>query len=164
MQKVIALTGASGNMGRETLEQLFESDVVGKIKALLISERREKRLAREWKRKYGAKFEAIFGDIANIEDCRTLAQGSDYVLNLAAVIPPMADHYPVLTDRCNRLGAMNIVDAVSEIKDNQPKLVHISTVAIYGNRNYKHPWGRVGDPLISSTYDEYSASKIKGER
>ena len=29
MQKVIALTGASGNMGRETLEQLFESDVVG---------------------------------------------------------------------------------------------------------------------------------------
>lgn len=164
MQKVIALTGASGNMGRETLEQLFESDVVGKIKALLMSGRREKRLAREWKRKYGAKFEAIFGDIANIEDCRTLAQGSDYVLNLAAVIPPTADHYPVLTDRCNRLGAMNIVDAVSEIKDNQPKLVHISTVAIYGNRNYKHPWGRVGDPLISSTYDEYSASKIKGER
>lgn len=35
MQKIIALTGASGNMGRETLEQLFESDVVGKSRRCL---------------------------------------------------------------------------------------------------------------------------------
>lgn len=164
MEKIVALTGASGNMGRETLTQLFESDVVGKIKVLLVGERRERKLAREWKYKYGSRFEAIFGDIANFDDCKTLVDGSDYVLNLAAVIPPIADHRPDLADKCNRIGVMNIVNAVSRIKKNQPKLVHISTVAIYGNRNYKHPWGRVGDPLISSTYDEYSASKIKGER
>lgn len=164
MKKIVAITGASGNMGLETVVQLMESDVVEKIKVLLLNERRERRCAKEWKRKYGNKIEVVFGDIAESEDCRKLVANSDYVLNLAAVIPPTADHYPVLTDRCNRIGAMNIVDSVSEIKENQPKLVHISTVAIYGNRNYKHPWGRVGDPLISSTYDEYSASKIKGER
>lgn len=164
MGKVVALTGASGNMGLETLAQLMQSDVVDKIKVLLLKEHREKKDAKVWKRRYGARIEIVFGDIAETEDCRKLVAGSDYVLNLAAVIPPTADHYPVETDRCNRIGAKNIVDAVSEIKENQPKLVHISTVAIYGNRNYKHPWGRVGDPLISSTYDEYSASKIKGER
>lgn len=164
MGKIVAITGASGNMGLETVMQLMESGVVEKLKVLLLNERRGRKCAKEWKRKYANKIEVIFGDIAEIEDCRRLVANSDYVLNLAAVIPPTADHYPVLTDRCNRIGAMNIVDSVSEIKENQPKLVHISTVAIYGNRNYKHPWGRVGDPLISSTYDEYSASKIKGER
>lgn len=164
MGKIVAMTGASGNMGVESLTQLLASDAVYKVKVLLQPERREKKYAREWKRKYGARVEIIFGDIANFEDCKRLVAGSDYVLNLAAVIPPTADHNPVATDRCNRIGAKNVVDAVSAIKQNQPKLVHISTVAIYGNRNYKHPWGRVGDPLISSTYDEYSASKIKGER
>lgn len=141
MGKIVAITGASGNMGLETVAQLMESEVVSKIKVLLLNERRERKCAREWKRKYADRIEVVFGDIAEKEDCRKLVHKSDYVLNLAAVIPPTADHYPVLTDRCNRIGAMNIVDSVSEIKGKQPKLVHISTVAIYGNRNYKHPWG-----------------------
>lgn len=164
MGKIVALTGASGNMGLETLSQLMQSDVVDKMKVLLLKERREKKYAKVWKRRYGDRIEIIFGDLAEAQDCKKLVEGSDYVLNLAAVIPPTADHYPVQADRCNRIGAQNVVDAVGAIKDNQPKLVHISTVAVYGNRNYKHPWGRVGDPLISSTYDEYSAGKIKGER
>lgn len=164
MGKVVALTGASGNMGLESLMQLMESDQVDKIKVLLLNEHRERKCARAWKRKYGNKIEVMFGNLANIDDCRKLVDGSDYVLNLAAVIPPLADHRPKETVECNEIGAKNIVQVVSEIAENQPKLVHISTVAIYGNRNYKHPWGRVGDPLISSTYDTYSATKIKGER
>ena len=164
MGKIVAITGASGNMGRETLSQLMQSDCVDKIKVLLINEKRERKIAKDWKRAYKNKIEILFGDIAEFSDCVNLISGCDYVLNLAAVIPPMADHYPTAVDRCNRIGAKNIVEAVCGISENQPKLVHISTVAIYGNRNYKHPWGRVGDPIISSTYDEYSASKIKGER
>lgn len=164
MGVVVALTGASGNMGLETLSQIMELDIVEKMKLILLNQRRERRCARTWRRRYGDRIEIRFGDIADKDICRWLAEGADYVLNLAAVIPPMADHHPKETDRCNRIGAMNIVDAVSEITDKQPKLVHISTVALYGNRNYKHPWGRVGDPLISSVYDGYSATKLRGER
>ncbi len=164
MGKIIALTGASGNMGLETLKQIMELDFVDKMKVLLLKERREKKCARQWRKKYGDRIDIAFGNLANLEDCRALVRGSDYVLNLAAVIPPLADHEPIDTVECNEIGVQNIVKAVSEITCDQPKLVHISTVAIYGNRNYKHPWGRVGDPLISSTYDTYSATKIKGER
>lgn len=164
MKKSIALTGASGNMGLETLIQLMELDFVEKIKVLLVNERRERKYAKAWKKKYGERIEIIFGNIADKALCRQLVRGTDYVLHLAAVIPPIADHFPQAADQCNRLGTMNLVDVVSEIEQNQPKFVHISTVAIYGNRNYKHPWGRVGDPIISSTYDEYAATKIKGER
>ncbi len=161
---VVAMTGASGNMGMETLSQLMELDRVVRVKALLLNERRERRYARAVRKKYKDRVQIIFGNIADMEKCRELVKDADYVLHLAAVIPPMADHYPKETDDCNRLGTINLVNAVQELGDKQPKFVHISTVAIYGNRNYKHPWGRVGDPLISSVYDEYSASKIKGER
>lgn len=164
MKKVVALTGASGNMGMETLLQLMELDCVEKVKLLLLNERRERRYARDCRRKYGKRVEIIFGNLADKSKCRALVKDSDYVLHLAAVIPPLADHHPKDTDDCNRIGTMNLVDSVCEMGENQPKFVHISTVAIYGNRNYKHPWGRVGDPLISSVYDDYSASKIKGER
>ncbi len=164
MDITIALTGASGNMGMETLRQIMEIDSVTKVKALFLNQPRERRYARKVKRLYKGRLEAIYGNIADMEKCRELVKDADYVLHLAAVIPPLADHKPKETDECNRVGTINIVNAVSEIKDKQPSLVHISTVAIYGNRNYKHPWGRVGDPLISSVFDEYSASKIKGER
>ena len=40
MGKIIALTGASGNMGLETVMQLMESGVVEKLKVLLLNERR----------------------------------------------------------------------------------------------------------------------------
>ena len=164
MQKTVALTGASGNMGMEAMAQIMELDCVKKVKLLLLNERRERKYARDCRRKYGQRVEIIFGNLADKAKCRALVKDTDYILHLAAVIPPLADHYPKETDECNRIGTANLVDCVCEIKENQPKFVHISTVAIYGNRNYKHPWGRVGDPLISSVYDDYSASKIKGER
>ncbi len=165
MEKVVvAMTGASGNMGVEGLLQILELDCVEKVKLILVNERRERRYAKSWKRHYGDKIEIIFGSIADKALCRKLVKDANYVLHLAAVIPPLADHYPKETDECNRIGTMNLVDVVCEIEENQPKFVHISTVALYGNRNYKHPWGRVGDPLISSVYDDYSASKLKGER
>ncbi|MBQ9238698.1 MAG: NAD(P)-dependent oxidoreductase, partial [Treponema sp.] len=44
------------------------------------------------------------------------------------------------------------------------RLVHISTVAVYGHRDWKHPWARMGDPVLISAYDYYGASKALGER
>ena len=57
MGKIVALTGASGNMGLETLSQLMQSDVVDKMKVLLLKERREKNYAKVWKRRYGDRIE-----------------------------------------------------------------------------------------------------------
>lgn len=162
MKKIIALSGASGNMGVETLIQLMQSDCVETVRVLLTEDKKSKAFHRKNKKRYGDKFQAVFGDIANLDDVRRFVGDADYVLNLAAVIPPLSDHYPTLADRCNRIGTENVVKAVEE-KEHQPKLVHISSVAVYGNRNYLHPWGRVGDPLLPSVYDSYAATKVKGE-
>ena len=95
---VVAMTGASGNMGMETLAQIMELDRVVKVKALLLNERRERRYARAVRKKYKNRVQIIFGNIADMQKCRELVADADYVLHLAAVIPPMADHHPKETD------------------------------------------------------------------
>lgn len=161
---VVALTGASGNMGKETLVQLAESESVAEIKLLLLGGRAERKLAAKWSAEYGDKVSVIFGNVANRADCDKLVENADYVLNLAAVIPPRSDKYPERSAECNVRGVEALVGAIEALDGAQPKLVHVSTVAVYGNRNYLHPWGRVGDPLLPSIYDCYAADKTKGER
>lgn len=163
-KKVIALTGASGNMGTETLRQLLESDCVEKVRVLLINKRRERSFAAKWKRQYKKRIEIFFGDISRFSDCENFIRGAHYVLNLAAVIPPRSDHHLELARKANLVGAKNIVEAVEKAGEIQPKLIHISSVAVYGNRNHLHPWGRVGDPLLPSAYDCYASYKTLGER
>lgn len=162
-KKFVALTGASGNMGVATVKALAESDSVGKIRMLLLDKPRERRLARDWQHRYGERVEILFGDMYNYDDCVRLVDGVDYVFNLAAVIPPSSDKSPELARRCNVCGVKNIVEAI-EKQTAEPKFVHISSVAVYGNRNYLHPWGRVGDPLMPSVFDDYAIYKTIGER
>ncbi|MCD8323851.1 MAG: NAD-dependent epimerase/dehydratase family protein [Clostridiales bacterium] len=94
--------------------------------------------------------------------CEKLVEGCDMVINMAAVIPPRSDKDPDASYQCNQLGAMHLTDAISKMK-NQAKFIHISTVALYGNRTLEHPWGRVGDPLLPSAFDPYAMHKLIGE-
>ena len=159
---LIAITGASGNMGQPVVREVLTIPDV-RLRLLLLDEKRERRLARKWTAAYGDRVEILFGNIKCLDDCRALVKGADYVLNMAAVIPPLADHRPDLAHDANMVGAANMVRAVEECNP-QPKFIHISTVAVYGNRNYLHPWGRVGDPLLPSVYDAYASGKLIGER
>ena len=163
MKYTVSLTGATGNMGLETLRQLMEIEDIELVKVLVRKE--SKKAGEKFKKEYGKRVEIVTGYLYDKEDCKNLIKDSHYVLNLAAVIPPNSDKYPKLAHLTNFVGVKNIVDILEEMpKDKRPKLVHISTVALYGNRNEKHPWGRVGDPLLISPYDAYSFSKLKGER
>lgn len=64
---------------------------------------------------------------------------ASYVINMAAVIPPHSDKDPLSSFKCNNLGAATLVDAIKETAP-RAKLIHISTVALYGNRNELHPF------------------------
>ena len=158
----IALTGATGNMGKETLIQLMKLPNVT-VKILTLATTKDKAILRKWKPLYKAKLETVIGDISDFECVKKFISGCDYVLNLAAVIPPHSDKNPINAKKCNLIGVQNIVKAIEKTAP-QPKLIHISSVAVYGNRNYKHPWGRVGDPLLPSVYDVYASLKLHGER
>ncbi len=159
----IAMTGVSGNMGREALAQSITLDCAEFIRVLLSPKKKNNKLARSLAKKYGNRIQIVRGSLANREACRELVKGVDIVVHMAAVIPPASDASPRASEECNKFGAAALVDAVKACNP-QPKYIHISTVALYGNRNEKHPFGRVGDPLVVSPFDTYAMHKLYGER
>ena len=164
MKVIIALTGASGNMGRECLRELLNLPEVEKVKILVRKIRGDRAFVAGAKRAYGKRVQPVYGDLADAQSCAELVKDTDYVFHVGAVIPPLSDHNFANTKAANLIGTCNMVDAVCALGDKQPKFVHVSTVALYGHRNYLHPWGRVGDPLLPSVYDVYAATKLRGER
>ncbi len=158
----IAFTGITGNVGQEVLSEVMKLEGVEKIKLLVLpDDKRIKKLQKEYKGKTG-NWEIILGNIGDKNICKKLVEGVDYVVNLAAVIPPHSDKFPRKAVECNELGVDNLVSVI-ESQKKQPKLIHFSTVALYGNRNSRHPYGRIGDPLLVSPFDIYSATKLRGE-
>ncbi len=159
----VAMTGVSGNMGREALKQSLELENVEFIRVLLTKRKPNDKLVKRLKKTYGEKIEFVRGSINDSATCMALVEGVDYVIHMAAVIPPASDASPARSRACNLEGAVALIDAVKAQKP-QPKYVHISTVALYGNRNEKHPFARVGDPLLVSPFDCYAMHKLYGER
>ncbi|MDE6398206.1 MAG: NAD-dependent epimerase/dehydratase family protein, partial [Clostridiales bacterium] len=158
----VALTGATGNMGRATLEEILKIPALEQVKLLILPTDKRVKKIRKAHKKDKNRIEIVLGDLADEQACKKLIEGVDYVLNLASVIPPHSDRYPERAVQCNEKGVDALVRAV-ENAEPQPKLVHISTLALYGNRNSLHPWAQVGDPLLVSPFDIYSATKMRGE-
>lgn len=164
MSVVVALTGTTGAMGGEVLLSLLQSEKNFEIRCILWE--KEKSIPKFVKnifKKYADRIYAFKGDISRYEDCEKLLEGADYAINCASLIPPKSDHDPDGTYRCNFIGTKNIVDAILA-SGRDIAYVHIATVALYGNRDWPHMWGRVGDPLMPSDYDIYSKFKLKAEK
>jgi nucleoside-diphosphate-sugar epimerase len=166
MSLVIALTGASGAMGGEALDQLLDLPLDLRIRVFLWNQEKKKtKFFRQTIKKGKGRLDFYSGDLANPEDCARFVDGADYVIHCAALIPPRSDHDEEAAYRCDFLASKNLVDAVNSASNHETiKFVYIGTVAEYGNRNLKTLWGRVGDPIISSDYDCYSMNKIRAER
>ncbi|MGN0812905.1 MAG: NAD-dependent epimerase/dehydratase family protein [Candidatus Coproplasma sp.] len=163
MKMIVAITGATGNMGSCLMTALANAPAVAdKLKVLCRSKAKAKSLLKTLET-LKEKIEIVFGDLSDLNVCKSLVKDCDIVLNLGAVIPPTSDGNPQAAIACNVTGVKNLIAAIEEIKDNQPKLIHISSVAVYGNRTGEHKYGRVGDPLVSGPFELYSSTKILGE-
>ena len=158
----VALTGASGHMGIATLREFLQIPEVKEVRLLVLpKDKREKlihKLAKEYQDK---KVVIIHGDISNLEDLEKTCENVSYLFNLAAVIPPGSDKFPEKSRLANEVGAFNCIKVCEKHKD--IKLIDITSVALYGHRNDKHPFERIGDPLLPSVYDVYAAHKLRGE-
>ena len=159
----IAMTGTSGNMGREALKQTLELDRVEWVRVLLSLKKQNDKLEKKLKKQYGDRIQVLRGSVTNADICKELVKGTDYVIHMAAVIPPASDRSYKNSEGCNFKGAVNMVNAV-KAQERQPKYIHVSTVALYGNRDEHQPWGRVGDPRLVSPFDAYAMHKLKGEQ
>lgn len=157
---IIAITGITGNMGQAVLEALQSAEHIERIKLLCHNKKRMKKLLKKYKT-LRDKTEVVEGGMTKNALSR-LIEGAELVINMAAVIPPRSDHDPRAAEACNERGVIDLIEAI-ESANPAPALVHVSTVAVYGNRSGAHPFGRVGDPLIATPLDAYSTTKIRAE-
>lgn len=161
MKKRVFISGITGNMGGAGLTHLLkykdELDIV-----LLVRDSKKNRIEIE---KYkNTVLEVVWGDLRNYEDVKRAIKDVDYILHVAAFVSPKADYEPELAWDINVGSIENILKAIAELQMENVKLVNIGSVAETGSRLQPIHWGRVGDPLKPSIYDNYAVTKIAAER
>jgi nucleoside-diphosphate-sugar epimerase len=153
----ILLTGASGSVGCEVLKQLYQQRDKYDITVLgTRSKRSLKNLA-----PYKKGITIVYGDITNNDDVRKVCTDVDFVIHLAAVIPPLADEKPELASKVNATGTENLIRNLEQLSPDV-FFIYSSSISVYGDR-IEAPLIKAGDPLIPSDRDEYAKTKIKAE-
>jgi len=162
-KRTVFLTGASGNMGQEGLRQLLERQDRFDIVALVPQTEKDRRIMVPFQGQPGLRI--VWGDLRRYEDVLACVAGADIVLHVGGLVSPAADRVPALTTEVNIGSVRNIIDSIkAQPEQKQAKLVYIGTVAQTGDRNPPVHWGRVGDPIQISVYDNYALSKTIAER
>jgi nucleoside-diphosphate-sugar epimerase len=159
----VLLTGATGNWGRAALREFSQrADRMSVVVFAMPTERDREALAEFDGME---NLEVAWGDLTDPVAVAAAVRDVDIVLHVGAVVSPLADVRPELAHRVNVGSMRNIIDAVKALPDpGAVAVVGIGTVAQTGNRNPPHHWGRVGDPIRVSHFDEYGQSKVIAER
>lgn len=168
-KEVVLLTGASGSMGFETFKLLWEKRDRYDLVLLLRPSRKNRKKFRRYEQEARAgdgaagSLRIVWGDALNREDVVEACRGIDWCLHPMALISPAADRQPEMAGWVNARGTRYLVEAIEAEDPEHIRLVHIGTIAEYGDRLPPVHVGRTGDPVIPSVYDYYALSKIRGE-
>lgn len=162
-RKLVFLTGATGNMGREAIRRIAERRDAVRLRILVRPEERNHPVVRAVKRNGWA--EIHWGDLTDAASIEAGVRGADVVLHVGGLVSPLADNLPPdVVTRVNVGGATNIVNAIHAVGDpRRTRLVYIGTVAETGSRNAPIHWGRTGDPIKISRHDHYAVTKTQAE-
>jgi len=152
----ILLTGASGTVGQEVLNQLTQKPST-EITVFDIANSRSQKLFET----YGERIRVIYGDISNQEEVKQIPEDFHAVIHLAAIIPPLADQFPELTRKVNVLGTKNLVEHIQKTSPDA-FFLYSSSVSVYGDR-VETPFIHVNDALKISEGDVYGQTKLDAE-
>ncbi|MFY9191208.1 MAG: NAD(P)-dependent oxidoreductase [Lawsonella sp.] len=160
----VFLTGGFGNWGQFALRSLAEAADKVDVVALILPSDYEKHS--DLRKEFNAQdnLEIVIGDLVDYETVKRCVDGADYVIHLGGMVSPVADANHWRTHQVNVGAVRNIIRAVKEQPNpDEVGVVGVGSVAQTGDRNPPHHWGRVGDPLWPSKYEEYAQSKIIAE-
>jgi nucleoside-diphosphate-sugar epimerase len=154
----ILLTGASGAIGQEVLGQLFEQRDKFDITAFDLKSIKSIKILNPFK----DGIEIVYGDISNFNDIGKVCVNKDYVIHLAAIIPPLADENPDLAFKVNTLGTENLIRNLEALSP-EAFVIYSSSISVYGDR-LENPYIKIDDPLNPGEGDEYAKTKISAEQ
>lgn len=162
-KKRVFLTGATGHMGIEVLREFGRRADRFDVVVLVLPNEVDRGIIAEFAENPAVTIR--FGDVTSYADVERCVAGSDFVAHLGALVSPFADDHPEQTTAVNVGGAKNIIAAVRAQPDpSRIGVIMVGSVAEFGGRNPPLHWGRIGDPLAPSQFDNYAQSKIIAER
>ena len=162
MKKEVFITGATGVMGKATLDEILNRGDC-KVRLLVRPGKKNRKLLKKYISREDV--EIIWGDLLDPGAVRSALGNATIVIHMGGMVSPMADDYPEKTLKVNVGGTRNIVEAVKAREDkDEVRLIYIGSVAQISDRMEPLHWGRAGDPVMASKYDYYGISKIMAER
>lgn len=162
MRKTVFITGATGVMGKASLDAILAR---GDCRVRLLM--RDSKKNRKSMKRYASRddVEIIRGDLLDIDSVKRALGDASVVLHLGGMVSPAADRFPEKTLKVNVEGTKNVIDAIKSRSDrDEVKLVYIGSVAQISNRMEPNHWARTGDPVMAAEFDYYGLSKILAER
>ena len=155
----VLVTGAFGNVGQNAVALLLDRG----YSVLCFDLKNPKNIRIKNKLHRRGKFEVVWGDIRDSALIREIVQDVEFIIHLAAIIPPLAYEIPKLSYDVNVKGSINLIKAAALMKKS-PKFVYASSIAVHGNRMAFKPPTKVDDPLNPLDYDNYAHHKIEVEK
>ncbi|MDO5665770.1 MAG: NAD(P)-dependent oxidoreductase [Bacteroidia bacterium] len=157
MKLKILLTGASGSVGYEVLKQLISQRNRFEITVFDLKTPKSEKLLKKFKN----DIRLFYGDITDPDATTEASKNQDFIIHLAALIPPAAYENKTLTEKINVGGTKNLITNLEKYSPNA-FFAYSSSVATYGDR-LKDPYIKVTDPLKPSLGDYYAETKIMAE-
>ena len=150
----ILLTGAFGNLGMSTLQELLRQG--HQVRCFVTPRKAHERTAR----RFAGKIELVQGDIRRPENLSRAVQDQDSIIHLAYMLPPGSEDHPEVARSINVDGTRNLLEAASSLP-RPPRFFFASSFDVFGHTQDQPPPRRVTDPVQAT--DHYSAHKIACE-
>lgn len=150
----ILLTGAFGNVGFYTLQELIRQSQ--EVRCFDVKTPKTEEKARQ----LSGKIEVVWGDLRRPEDVAAAMEGCEVVVHLGFIIPPGSDKDPEMAYAVNVGGTRNVLEAAKK-QENPPKFFFASTFDVYGRTQDKEPPRKVTDPV--APIDDYAKHKVACE-
>src|ERR1051326_7446043 len=150
----ILLTGAFGNIGFSTLQELIKQGHT--VQGFDLPTKLNKKRALQVE----GKAEIVWGDIRNAEQVQALVRDQDVIVHLAAILPPDVDEHLELAEAVNVGGTRSLLEAAKQ-QPQPPKFLFSSSLDVFGFTQDQPPPRKVTDPVVAT--DAYTTHKLQDE-
>ncbi len=157
----VLLTGAFGNIGTSTLEELIKCG--HQVRCFDLNTKANMRRARSIR----LEAETVLGDLRNKEDVALAVEGQDAVVHLAFVIPTLSatgvgsEEDPEWAREINVGGTCNLIEAI-QAQPRPAKLLFASSLHIYGRTHDQPPPRLITD--LPQPIEHYAHHKVECEQ
>jgi UDP-glucose 4-epimerase len=157
----VLLTGAFGNIGTSTLEELIGQGYT--VRCFDLKTKATQKVARKFRK----QVEIVWGDLRQPQDVTAAVDGQEVVIHLAFIIPKLSatgvesEDRPEWARQINVGGTRNLLDAMKALP-RPPKIIFASSYHVYGRTQDQPPPRTVSDPV--QPVEHYARHKIECEQ